>query len=457
MPDGSGIEVLVVDDDAAMCEALADGLQRRGYGVHWCTSAPKALELAASRPVSVVVADVNMPRVSGLSLCRELVERWAHVPVVLITAFGSFETAVEALRAGAYDFITKPVEVELLALAISRAASHAALRDEVRRLRETRSPARSLGPIVGDSGPMRRLYELLDRVAGSSATVLVTGESGTGKELVARAIHDRSDRAERPFVAINCAAVPETLIESELFGHVRGAFTDARSDRAGLFARADRGTVFLDEVGELPLPAQAKLLRALQERRILPVGAEREVPIDVRIIAATNRDLEARVAERAFREDLFYRLEVLTVAVPPLRARGGDVLLLAQHFLRQCAGRERPEVTGLSAEAAAALVAYRWPGNVRELRNCIERAVILTAHDRVVVDDLPDRVREVTGGLRLEPSDDDGDGFLSMHEWERRYLLRVLDAFGGNKSEAGRVLGLDRRTIARKLQGYGLE
>jgi two-component system response regulator HydG len=447
--------VLVVDDDEAMCDAVSDGLRRRGFVVETCTTGQRALELASRRHFSTIVADINMPDTDGLQLCRELLDQRSEVPVVLITAFGSFEAAVEAIRAGAYDFITKPVELEILALAIRRASAHAALRDEVRRLREIQSPARSFGPLIGDSAPMRRLYELVERAASSSATVLITGESGVGKELVARSIHDRSPRAEEPFVAINCAAVPDALIESELFGHLRGAFTDARTDHAGLFARAHRGTLFLDEIGELPMAAQAKVLRALQERSIRPVGATEEQTVDVRILAATNRDLESLVEEKSFREDLFYRLEVVTVTVPPLRARGNDILVLAQEFVRSCSARENKKVTGLTSPVVDAFLRYPWPGNVRELRNCVERAVVLTEHDQIVLEDLPDKLLP-TAPVGHREGADETDGFLPMHEIERRYLLRVLEAFGGNKSEAARVLGLDRRTIRRKLDAYGI-
>jgi two-component system, NtrC family, response regulator AtoC len=310
--------------------------------------------------------------------------------------------------------------------------------------------SRPTDEIVGTSAPMVKVSELVARVAATETTVLITGESGTGKELVAKALHSASDRRDGPFVAINCAALPENLLESELFGHVRGAFTDARNARVGLLVKASRGTLFLDEIAEMPAGMQAKLLRALQERTVRPVGGDEEQPFSARIIAATNRDLEVEVEERRFREDLFYRINVVRIEVPPLRARGGDVLILAQHFLERYAAQSRRRVVGLTREAADRLAFYSWPGNVRELQNCIERAVALAQSERIGASDLPDKVDD---GRGLGPSMDTSDPveLLPMEEVERRHIHRVLEAVGGNKTLAAQILGFDRRTLYRKL------
>ncbi len=447
--------VLLVDDDRALCETLAAGLGRRGFEVCWRTSAEEALAAAAAEDFDVVVTDLNMPGTSGIELCSRLVENRADVPVVVLTAFGSFDAAVSAIRAGAYDFLSKPVQLDLLAIALQRAAQHRALREEVRRLRSgaLRAPD---GELLGESPAMQRVHDLVARVADSESSVLITGESGTGKEVVAHAIHRQSRRREGPFVAVNCAAMPEALLESELFGHVRGAFTDAREARHGLFVEARRGTIFLDEIGDMPLGLQPKLLRALQERRVRPVGGTSEVPIDARFITATNRDLESAVDERRFREDLYFRINVIHVELPPLRARVGDILPLAQRFLRELAGRAGKDVTGISPAAAAKLIAYPWPGNVRELQNCVERAVALTRHEQILVDDLPDRI-QLHRSSSLVLGGDDPSELLPMEEVERRYILRVLEAVAGNKTAAARVLGFERKTLYRKLERFGVE
>jgi two-component system response regulator HydG len=324
----------------------------------------------------------------------------------------------------------------------------------VRRLRRVVDDASGFGDLVGTSAAMMRVYDLLSRVADSEASVLISGESGTGKELVARALHRQSRRANGPFVAVDCASVPEALLESELFGHSRGAFTDARGARTGLFVQAHGGTLFLDEIGELPLSLQPKLLRALQERTVRPVGADRETPFDVRLVAATNRDLESEVEERRFREDLWFRINVIHVELPALRARGADVLLLAQRFATRAAARAGKRVVGIAPTAASLLQAYPWPGNVRELQNCMERAVALTVFDQIVPDDLPDRVRAYRGSHIVLASEDPSE-LAPLEEVERRYVLRVLQALGGNKTLAARTLGLDRKTLYRKLERWG--
>jgi two-component system response regulator AtoC len=447
--------VLVVDDDAAMCGMLAAHLARRGYDVTTRELASEAFELLRAGDFDVVITDLQMRGMNGLELCERVVGDRADIPVIVITAFGSLELAIAAIRVGAYDFVPKPFDIDQLCIALDRAIQHRALRAEVRRLRDAASSPLRFDDIVGDSNAMRRVFDLVRRVSESDATVLITGESGTGKELVARALHRRSRRPTGPFVPINCAAVPEALLEAELFGHVKGAFTDAKGTRSGLFLQASGGTLFLDEIGEIPLGLQPKLLRALQERRVRPVGGDTEIPFDARIVAATNRDLESAVAEGRFREDLFYRINVIHLELPPLRGRGTDVLLLAQHLIAHFAQAGGKSIRGLSPAAAERLVNYAWPGNVRELQNCIERAVALAQYDEIVVEDLPEKIRTYRSSHVVVAGDDPSE-LVSMEEVERRYIVRVLESVGGNKSLAARILGFDRTTLYRKMDRYGL-
>jgi two-component system response regulator HydG len=338
-------------------------------------------------------------------------------------------------------------------LVLERGLSHRALKLEVRQLRQAVIDSTRFGDILGASAPVRAMCDLIERAAPSDATVLISGESGTGKDLVARALHERGARRQGPFVALNCAAITESLLESELFGHKRGAFTDARESRPGLLVQARGGTVFLDEIGDMPAGMQAKLLRAIESRTVRPVGSDTETPIDVRFVAATNRDLESDAEDGRFRQDLFFRINVIQIAVPPLRARGNDVLLLAQHFLERAAARNAKAVVGLSPPAAERLLAYNWPGNVRELQNAIERAVALTAFERIAPEDLPDRIRSHRRS-QLVVGGEDPTSLLPMHEVERRYILHVLETAGGNKTVAARILGFDRRTMYRKLERF---
>ena len=440
--------VLLVDDDAAMRETLVAGLDEDGFEVLSVGGAERALNLLRSSPVEAVVTDIRMHGMNGLELCQRVNEVKPKVPVLVMTGFGDMEAAVAAIRAGAYDFLAKPFEAEALTIALDRAIQNYRLNQELRVLQQRLREAQPFEEILGESQEMTALCDLLERAARSDSTVLITGETGSGKELVARALHQRSDRAEGPFVAINCAAVPESLLESELFGHTKGAFTDAKAARPGLLQKARGGTLFLDEVGDMPLILQAKLLRVLQERRVRPVGSDEEVEVDVRIAAATHRDLESAVEEGSFRQDLLYRINVIQLAVPPLRARGNDILLLAQRFLRDHAQRSGRPVTGISADAAAKLLAYDWPGNVRELQNCIERAVALTLHDRLVVEDLPPKVRSWDSSKAKRGS---GVELVPLEQIERRHILHVLDAVDGNKARAAAILRIGRKTLYRKL------
>jgi DNA-binding NtrC family response regulator len=446
--------VLVVDDDQSMCEMLELMLRRDALEVEWRTSGLDALELVAERDFDVILTDLGMASLSGAELCERILGIRPDVPVIVVTGNASFDAAVASIRAGAYDFITKPVDAKLLSLVVGRALQHRQLRQEVKRLRRAVVDTQRFGRLLGESQAMRRVFDLVTRVADSDASVLIMGESGTGKELIARAVHAQSSRREGPFLAVNCAAMPGALLESELFGHTRGAFTDAKAARTGLFEQASGGTLFLDEIGELPIEMQPKLLRALQERTVRPIGGNVEVPFDARIVTATNRDLEAEVDEKRFREDLYYRINVVRVDAPALRERGGDVLLLAQHFVERFAARSNKAVRGIHAAAAEKLVNYDWPGNVRELENCIERAVALLRFDEVTVDDLPEKIRQYRAD-RLVFATDDLAEVLTIDELERRYIQRVLTLVGGNKSRAADLLGLDRRTLYRRLDRYG--
>jgi two-component system response regulator HydG len=446
---------LIVDDEQAECELFADALRHAGFDPQWVQDPVSALDVLSKRQFEVVVTDLNMPRMNGAELCRRVKEVLPHLPVVVVTAFGSIDGAVDAMRSGAYDFVTKPFDVDAVGLVLQRAVEHHALRWEVDALRRVADNSQRYGEILGTSTNMRKLYDVIERVGGSDATVLITGESGTGKELVAREIHRRGRRAEGPFVAVNCAAMPEPLLESELFGHEKGAFTDARARREGLFVTASGGTLLLDEIGDMPLVLQAKLLRALQERTFRPLGSSQEVPFDARIVASTNKDLEVAVEQGRFREDLFYRINVIHVELPPLRARSGDVLLLAQSFLGEVGVRSGKTATGFTTRAAERLMAYDWPGNVRELRNCVERAVTLTRTDLVDLDDLPQKVRDYKAAHLVVVGDDPSE-IISLEELERRYILKVVEACKGNKSKAARALGIGRKTLYRRLESFGV-
>ncbi len=452
-----GAHIAVVDDDPDLLRLVCLQLEAAGYtAVAFDTGEAALQELALpTSGFDALVTDVMMAGMTGLQLCERVVASHPQIPVIVMTASNKLETAIGAIRVGAYDFITKPLNFDALAIAVARAVENRRLRDEVRVLRRAVAAAQGLDELIGGSDAMRRVYAAIDQFAASEATVMITGESGTGKEVVARVLHRRSKRAAGPIVAVNCAAIPETMIESELFGHEKGAFTDARASRAGLFSQADGGTLFLDEIGELPLALQAKLLRALEERKVRPLGGTQEVAFNARVIVATNRDLETAVEEKRFREDLYYRINVLHVALPPLRARGRDVLTLAQSFIERFSGEAGKRVRGMSPPAAARMLGYAWPGNVRELRNCIERAVALAVHDELMIDDLPDKVRDQQRTELVLPSSQP-DELVPMEEVERRYILRVLETLGGNKRQAAKLLGMDRRTLYRKLEKYGV-
>ena len=444
-------KVLVVDDDKAMCELIDTTLTLKGYSTTWCQSANEANELLHDNEFDVVLTDVRMPGTTGLQLCQQISSTRPDIPVIVMTAFGTLDTAVATIRSGAYDFLTKPVELELLTLTIARAVEHRQLKRQIHLLEQQAKTENHFGEMLGESVPMQHLYDQMKRVSSSDASVLITGESGTGKELVARSIHKLSNRAAHPFVAVNCAALSETLLESELFGHVRGAFTDARSERKGLFMEAEGGTLLLDEMGDMPMSMQVKLLRALEEGRIRAVGSDQETQFDVRVLTATHRDLETAVEEGRFRQDLYYRINVIQLHLPPLRSRGLDILMIASHYIDQFAVSSGKKVTGITETAAEKLLSYSWPGNVRELRNIMERALALTRYDSVTIEDLPDKIRDHRGGTVFIGGDDPTE-LVPLEEIEQRYIEHVLQAVDQNRTQAARILGLDRKTLYRKLK-----
>ena len=446
---------LLVATSIHLNESVLDALRRRGFvadRVPADTSVPDALDAGG---YAVLILDLDGVGAGTVALCEQLSDERPLLNVLVLTAAPRLDTALAALRAGAYDYLTWPLPVDALAIALDRAVQHRRLRREVRRLRRVLNPGIAFKGIIGESPAMRDLFDLMHKVAGSRSTVLVTGETGTGKELAVRALHRASRRKEGPFIAVNCAALPEPLLESELFGHVRGAFTDARSDRTGLFVAASGGTLFLDEVGDMPMALQVKLLRALQDRAVRPVGGNREVAFDARIVTATNRDLEELVEQGAFRQDLYYRINVIHLELPPLRARGGDILLLAEHFLKQaCYLAERSPIP-IGEKAARRLLEYPWPGNIRELENAVERAVALAGDEGITVADLPPRIR-TSNRAHVIVAGSDPEELLTLKALEERYVRRVLQIVGGNRTAASRVLGIDRKSLYRKMQRLGI-
>jgi DNA-binding NtrC family response regulator len=447
-----GPRVLVVEDDDAMRDLLVEELAEAGFQVAAARGGREGIDRVRREPVDLVITDLRMPDLDGFDLIRD-VKATPHSPhIVMITAFGSIETAIKAVKLGAYDYITKPFEIEELVLVADKALEERSLRRQVARLQREVEGKFGFDNIVARSEAMREILTLVSRVASSNVSVLVTGESGTGKELIARAIHYNSDRAKGPFVPVNLAAVPGNLIESELFGHKRGAFTDARQDRIGLFEEASGGTIFLDEIGELALELQAKLLRVLQEQEFRPLGATKTQSVDVRVVAATNRDLDEMLQEGRFREDLYYRLNVIEISLPPLRQRPDDIVPLAEHILTQAAARSgRPRRVRLDPAAQRSLLSYHWPGNVRELSNVLERGLALCAGDEIQLDDLPNQVRAQRDSDLLAAA---AARRMTLDELEREYIRLVLADEGGNKTRAASRLGLDRKTLYRKLEEY---
>ncbi len=446
-------EILIVDDDKAHRTMLTTLMGSWGYRLHATDDGDTAVEAVQKRPFDLILMDIRMVRMSGIDALDQIKAINPAIPVVIMTAYASVDTAVTALKAGAYDYLTKPLDFDKLRITLRRAMEHAQLRNENRELKARLQNQNPSGQLVGNSQAIQSLLGSIAQIAPTDATVLISGASGTGKELVASALHSSSPRQKGPFIAINCAAITETLLESELFGHEKGAFTGADRRKEGCFVRADGGTLFLDEVSEMPLLMQAKLLRVLQEREVVRVGGETVIKVDVRIITATNRDLTQMVKEKNFREDLYYRLNVVSIQVPLLTDRSGDIPLLSQHFLNRFAHRYQKEMKGFSPTAMDALIQYHWPGNVRELMNAIESALVLSQDGYIQPENLPEIICQTTLSESAASSPTPPISMeTTLEEIEQQAIKVTLNAVGGNKTEAARRLGITRKTLHNKLK-----
>jgi DNA-binding NtrC family response regulator len=454
--------ILIVDDDEVSCQLFAEALESEGFQVEQATSGDAALSRLREDTYDLLIIDVRMPGTSGLAVTRVVHEKDPSLPVIVMTAFGSIETAVEAIHEGAFDFISKPMNLAELKKTVSRALAQRALqrRPEMNNGRNDEKP-QQLGKIIGKSPAMLEVYKTVARVASTKSTVLILGESGTGKELIARAIHQHSPRANRSFVAVDCGALTETILESELFGHVRGAFTGALADKKGVFEEAQCGTCFLDEIGGISSNMQARLLRVLQEHEIRRVGGKDWVKVDVRVVAATNHNLAEAVSTGEFRQDLYYRLNVVTIHLPPLRERVEDIPLLTRHFLQHYCQESGKSIPTISDKAMDLLCAYRWPGNIRELENAIEQAVALSYHSILTPDDFPETIRDHAAAKPFQSNSQD-EQFLfpdtpTLEDVKKRYVLHVLRHNQGNVSRSARVLNIDRRSLYRMLARFKIE
>lgn len=442
-------KILIVDDDKEMCTLLEEVLSGEGFSLTTINISREAVKLLKKEDFDVVITDLMMEGLKGLELLQESKRIAPLTPVIIITAFGTVESAIKAMKMGAYDYITKPFQLDELILTVKKAMENRMLKEEVSRLKKEVAIRYQFHNIIGRSNSMQRIYDLIERISDSSSNVLITGESGTGKELVAKAIHYSGKRKEGHFVAVNCAAIPETLLESELFGYRKGAFTDAKTDKKGLIFAAHEGTLFLDEITEMAYPLQAKLLRVIEEKKVRPLGDTQSYPVDLRVIATSNQDIRALIQKGRFREDLYYRLKVVDIEMPPLRERKEDILLLAENFLKRFLKETGKEITGFSEEAKKVMLNYSWPGNVRELENVIERAIILSKNKIIHPEDLPSSMTQqveedaVEKALRQR---------LTLDQLEKDYIKKVLLQVGGNKSRAAEILGLDRKTLYRKLK-----
>lgn len=444
--------ILVADDERNIREGLAEALRLDGYDVALAADGEAAIKAVEDGRVDLVVTDLRMPKLSGNDVLKRIAESFPEVPVIVLTGHGTIEDAVNAMRAGAFDFITKPVNLDHLSLLIHRALESRELERQNQELQREIESQKRISSIIGRSPEMKRVFDVLRRVAPTRASVLVTGESGVGKELIADAIHNLSPRADKPFIKVHCAALAESLLESELFGHEKGSFTGAAGRKRGRFELAHEGTLFLDEIGEINQNVQIKILRVLQEKKFERVGGEETLEVDVRVIAATNRDLKSEIEKGTFREDLYYRLNVVNIHVPPLRERKDDIPLLAGTFLREFAEENDKKLDGFDNKVRAAFFAYAWPGNVRELRNCVESAVVMAQGDLIYLEDLPPGIREAQEDrtVRVPPGS-------SLADAEKILIRETLAAQGGNKSRTAEVLGIGRKTLYQKLQDYGLE
>ncbi|MES2856096.1 MAG: sigma-54 dependent transcriptional regulator [Bdellovibrionota bacterium] len=453
--------VLVIDDDNEMRSMVGDFLRSEGHQVSEEPLASRALaklkagEFEAKgggRSLDLIITDLNMPEMTGLEFTKQFRQVDTHVPIILITAFGSIETAIEAIREGAFDYTTKPFKLSEMSVTVARALQFRDLFLDNSRLKQEVQRHHSFAKIIGKSPGMQEVFDLIRRVAPATANVLISGESGTGKERVARAIHDEGSRKSKQFVAINCTAIPESLLESELFGHAKGSFTGAIGRKRGLFEEADGGTIFLDEIGDMNSALQSKLLRVIQEKKIRAVGDTNDREVDVRIVAATHKDLKQAIRNGGFREDLYYRLSVIPIVIPPLRHRREDIPLLADHFLKKYAAQNNSRVKGFTPGAMAALMSLPWEGNVRELENVIERAVVLCLNDEIDVKDLPNAAQ---GDVESFFASTQSGTLPTLDEIEKRYMRFILDKTGGKKEKAAQILGVNRRTLYRKEREYG--
>lgn len=447
-------KILVVDDEPSHRQMLEAVLTADGYEVQQANDGQEAINSVEERFYDLILMDVRMSRVSGIEALKKIKELSPGIPVIIMTAYASVSTAVDALKSGAYDYLTKPLDIEELKILVSKALRQRQLEQENVYLRERLGDRFDFSNIIGRSSAMRDLFETVALVAPTEATVLIVGESGTGKELIANAIHQNSPRTDRPFIKVNCAALPETLLESELFGHEKGAFTGALARKQGRFQLAHRGSIFLDEIGEMSPTTQTKILRVLQEREFEPLGSTQTVKVDTRVVTATNKNLKEEIQEGRFREDLYYRLNVVALEVPPLRERREDISLLTDFFLKQYAEKNRRLIKGFTPRAMDLLMRHGWPGNVRELENVVERAVIMTRGDVISQTELPDTLRELEA--ETEKATVDLTPGRSLKEMEREMILRTLEEAGGNRTRSAEILGISRRTLQLKLKDYGI-
>jgi DNA-binding NtrC family response regulator len=442
-------KILVVDDDLEMCALLSDLLTEEGFSVTTSADSLEASKTLKREEFDVLVTDLKMRGLKGLDLLEEAKKVTPMTPVIIITAFGTVESAIKAMKMGAYDYVTKPFQMDELLLTVKKALENRLLKKEVTRLKREVEGRYHFHHLIGKSPSMQKIYDLIERISDTSSNVLITGESGTGKELVAKAIHYNGMRKDGPFIAVNCAAIPEGLLESELFGYKKGAFTDAKSDKRGLILEANEGALFLDEITEMPLVLQAKLLRVIEEKEVRPLGDTNPYSFDVRFVSTSNRDFKSVIQQGRFREDLYYRLKVIDIELPPLRERREDIPLLVQHFIRKFNDELKKDVSGITEDTLKILVNYAWPGNVRELENIIQRAITLSRNNMVHPEDLPASLTQGTDENILEKGLKQR---YTVDQLEKEYIKKVLLEAGGNKSKAAEILGLDRKTLYRKLE-----
>ena len=442
-------KILVVDDDREMCSLLREILTGEGFSVTATEDSLEAAKRIAREEFDLLITDLKMKGLKGLDLMEESKKIAPLVPVIIITAFGTVESAIQAMKRGAYDYITKPFQMDELVLTVKKALENRFLRKEVTRLKREVESRYHFHQLIGKSPAMQRIYHLVEKISDTSSNVLITGESGTGKELVGKAIHYNGVRKEGPFIAVNCAAIPETLLESELFGYKKGAFTDAKNDKKGLISEAHTGALFLDEVTEMALTLQAKLLRVIEERRVRPLGDTQSHPVDIRVISTSNRDIKSLIQQGRFREDLYYRLKVIDIELPPLRERREDIPPLVDHFTGKFSREMNKRITGVSEPALRIMMNHPWPGNVRELENVIQRAVTLSQQETILPEDLPSSMLKPPEENLMDKSLGEN---LTLAQLEREYIRRTLIKTGDNKSKAAEILGLDRKTLYRKIQ-----